>query len=361
MAQYEQFEVDKKNFLQGKIISTADKRKTLKHGEILVKIDVFAYSANNITYAATGDIIRYWAFFPASEKSKGLIPVWGFANVIASNHPEIPVGDRIYGYFPPATQWVIKPKKVQKERFFEGAAHRADLPMGYNLYRRVNHEPHYSSNLDRERALLYPLFLTSFCLWDFLKENQWFETKQIITLSASSKTSMGLGYALKDDVEAPATVGITSTRHKTDVKNKALWKEVFTYDEIDQIDLTLPTVIVDMSGNTSVLAQLHQLLGDNMKFTVKVGLTHWDSNLDQESIIKERTKFFFAPSHIEKRYNDWGANTFEKRSSDFIYRALQSNRWIKFNVLKSLEQLMEIHPQVGRGNRPSDEGIIVQL
>src|SRR5206468_11554906 len=43
---------------------------------LLVKIDRFAFTANNITYAVTGDQLKYWQLFPAPEKF-GNIPVWG--------------------------------------------------------------------------------------------------------------------------------------------------------------------------------------------------------------------------------------------------------------------------------------------
>ena len=151
--------------------------------------------------------------FPAAGDQKermGVIPVWGFADVVESKADGIPVGDRIYGYFPPTAFLKMNPIKVQEARFFEGAKHRSSLPMGYNLYRRVNNEPNYNKAFDNDRALLFPLYLTSFCLWDSLQEQSWFGAKQVLVLSASSKTSIGLGYALQRDTEAPKSVGMTS-------------------------------------------------------------------------------------------------------------------------------------------------------
>ena len=34
---------------------------------LLVKIDRFAFTANNITYAVLGDQLKYWQLFPAPE------------------------------------------------------------------------------------------------------------------------------------------------------------------------------------------------------------------------------------------------------------------------------------------------------
>ena len=55
---------------------------------VLLAIDKFALTANNITYGITGDILGYWQFFP-TQKPWGRLPVMGFAQVVRSNHPEI--------------------------------------------------------------------------------------------------------------------------------------------------------------------------------------------------------------------------------------------------------------------------------
>ena len=360
-----QFQVDKKAFFKHQLVETPTENRQIKDGEILVKIDQFAYTANNITYAATGDIIRYWEFFPAEGQDSdrmGVIPVWGFADVVESKADDIPVGDRIYGYFPPTTHLKMTPIKVQEQRFFEGAKHRSTLPMGYNLYRRVNNEQGYTGKLDRERSLLFPLYLTSFCLWDSLQYHQWYEAKQIIVLSASSKTSIGLGYALQGDQNAPSSIGITSKRNIEMLEKLGIWDKTCTYEALAGINPNLPTVIVDMSGNNEVMSKLHQYLGDKMHFTLKVGLTHWAKTDPEDGIINERSKFFFAPAHIEKRYKDWGPAVFDEKTNGFLIEAATKTRdWLHFNELSGLQALAKIHPEVCNGTRDPKEGIIINL
>jgi hypothetical protein len=53
----------------------------LSFGQVLMKVDKFAFTSNNVTYAAFGDSMSYWNFFPAAE-GWGRIPVWGFGEVI---------------------------------------------------------------------------------------------------------------------------------------------------------------------------------------------------------------------------------------------------------------------------------------
>ncbi|MFT4572801.1 MAG: hypothetical protein ACI91F_003706, partial [Candidatus Binatia bacterium] len=68
---------------------------TLATGEVLLAVDSYAMTANNITYAVFGEMMNYWDFFPAPE-SWGRIPVWGFAEIVASAHPDLKVGERVY-------------------------------------------------------------------------------------------------------------------------------------------------------------------------------------------------------------------------------------------------------------------------
>ncbi|MDX6599638.1 MAG: hypothetical protein QOE87_3525, partial [Gaiellales bacterium] len=55
----------------------------LEDGQALLRVDSFGLTANNVTYAVFGDAMSYWSFFPA-EEGWGRVPMWGFAEVEAS-------------------------------------------------------------------------------------------------------------------------------------------------------------------------------------------------------------------------------------------------------------------------------------
>ncbi|MBY0423108.1 MAG: DUF2855 family protein, partial [Parvularculaceae bacterium] len=74
-------------------------------GGIVLEIENFALTANNITYGVVGDQIGYWRFFPSTEEGWGIIPVWGIARVVATRSSEIGLGERLYGYFPMASHF----------------------------------------------------------------------------------------------------------------------------------------------------------------------------------------------------------------------------------------------------------------
>ena len=93
----------------------------LSQGQIVVDIDKFAFTANNVTYARLGDQIPYWRFFPAPE-GWGYIPVWGIGNVTRSLLPEVNEGERVYGYFPMATHLLMQPGGLRGARMIDAAA-----------------------------------------------------------------------------------------------------------------------------------------------------------------------------------------------------------------------------------------------
>lgn len=358
-----QFQVNKNNFAQIRTVESSATSE-LATGDIRVTVNRFAFTANNITYAAAGDMLGYWQFFPPlgdDTEGWGVIPVWGFAEITESTVDALPVGERLFGYFPPADHLLMTPQGVTKQRFIDGAEHRSQLPPGYNMYRRVAAEPGYDSSMDNERMLLWPLFITSFCLWDSLQFNNWYGAKQVIVVSASSKTSIGLAYALHDDETAPAAIGITSSRNLDLVNSLGLYDSSLTYDAIEELDANQPTVIVDMSGNSSVLGRLHSHLGENMKHCVNVGITHWEATGENPDINAQRSEFFFAPAHIQMRVKDWGAEGFDEKTANFIKATVMKSRsWLKLKTLHGLDGLESVYADVCAGSVAPNEGIIIE-
>jgi hypothetical protein len=363
----QQFQVKKENFVESRLVDsgTDGEAPAIDSEEILAKVDRFGFSANNVTYAAAGDQLGYWQFFPASGGDAddwGMTPVWGFADVIESNLGAVAAGDRLFGYFPPATHLKMRPIAIAVRHLVDGAAHRAKLPPGYNFYRRVMAEPGYDRKTDDERMLLWPLYITSFCICDALREQRWYGAAQLIVVSASSKTGIGLAYALSDDATAPQVVGLTSKRNLDFVKGLGLYDHSVSYDALNAIDVSVPTTIVDMSGDAATLGRLHSKLGDNLKRCINVGLTHWDSAGKADGINRQRSEFFFAPSHIQKRMKDWGTEGFAEKTSDFMRRTtLRSRDWLKLVQIDGLQGLADVYKEICTGRASPDQGFVVKL
>src|SRR5690349_16768771 len=148
--------------------------KPLADGQVRVRVDSFALTSNNITYAAFGDAMNYWQFFPTGEAGWGIVPVWGFGTVLQSLHPGVAVGERLYGYWPMANEAVLQPDRLSASGFSDAAPHRAALHAVYNHYLRTTADPFYSANTEDVQALLRPLFVTSWLIDDFFADNDFF-------------------------------------------------------------------------------------------------------------------------------------------------------------------------------------------
>ena len=101
-----------------------------------------------------------------------------------------------------------------------------------------------------------------------------------------------------------------------------------------------------------------------MKHTVNVGLTHWSdaSPKPPEGMITDRSKFFFAPGHIQRRIKEWGPDGFNDRTTKFIMStAKRTKEWLTFKTLNGLEEMAAIHSDVCHGKIPANEGLIIEL
>ena len=280
--------------------------KPLAEGELRVAIERFGLTANNVSYAVSGDVIGYWQYFPA-QGDWGIVPVWGFADVVESRCPELPVGERIWGFLPMASHLTLRPEGIEDGRFFDGAAHRRDLPNLYNMYMRTAQDPEMLRSLEDERCLLFPLFATSFILYDYLVAHEMFGAGQVLIGSASSKTGFGLAHLLKNDPKlTQKVVGLTSAGNVDFVRGLVVCDEVVSYADIGALEATTPSAFVDMAGSGPLIEAVHGHFGEQIRESCIVGATHWEDERKAGQVAGARPTFFFAPSHIARRDKEWG-------------------------------------------------------
>ena len=366
----EELQTSKINLTERRIVTTDFNLDDLNDGEIIVEIESFAFTSNNVTYGVAGEMMGYWKFFPSTKDPEniwGCIPMWGFAKIKHSNNEELKTGERLFGYFPASNILVMKPIKVSQKTFTDGQDHRKDLPPVYNNYIRLNNEDSYNKDNDNIRALLFPLHITSFCLCDYLQYEDYLGAKQIIIVSASSKTAIGLAQGLHREKGRPEIVGLTSKRNLEFVKDLNSYDHVVTYDELDNINIDSPAVMVDMAGNREILGKLHSSLGNKMIKCITVGMTHWDNETTADDTMgqlmnRERTEFFFAPDHIQKRISDWGTEGYNQKTSSFMdTRAEQSKSWMNIKEVSGLDNFLSTYDNVIQGDINPNEGIIVNI
>ncbi|MGI9327089.1 MAG: DUF2855 family protein [Pseudomonadales bacterium] len=332
--------------------------ESMTQGSVLLALDSFALTANNITYAVAGERMNYWDFFP-TEAGWGQVPVWGFATVVGSNHPGIALGERFYGYLPIASHLRVQAEKVTERGFIDGVAHRAPLAAVYNQYVKV--DPNLSAQEEAAQMLYRPLFMTSFMLDDYLADADCFGAKAVILTSASSKTALGLA-ALLHARENVTVVGITSARNQAFVSSLGCYDEVLSYQELERLDAKRPSVIVDMAGNGEALATAHNHLDQALKQSVLVGATHWDARSGAKEMAGPTPELFFAPAHIAKRVKEWGPGGLDERFSgawsQFVSAA---DDWVSVDVSAGLSAIESVYGMQLAGEAPPDKGYILSF
>ena len=298
----------------------------LPDGQVRVAIERFALTANNITYAAFGDAMNYWQFFPpvpagaasGADPGWGRIPVWGFGSVSESRHPALVVGERLYGYLPMSNMVDLTPGKVSRLSFSDAAPHRAALHPVYNQYTRTATDPFYSADTEDLQALLRPLFITSWLVDDFLADNAFFgasanpaERTALLLSSASSKTAYGTAFQLAQ-CAGIEVVGFTSPGNVAFCESLGCYHRVLTYDQLGQIDASAPCVYIDFAGNAAFRKALHTHCA-GLKYSCSVGGTHVAELGGAKDLPGPRATLFFAPAQIKKRSQEWGPELLGQR------------------------------------------------
>ncbi|MFN3582142.1 MAG: DUF2855 family protein [Pseudomonas sp.] len=337
----------------------------LAEGEVLLSVDHFAFTANNITYAALGKRFKYWDFFPATEPW-GQIPVWGFADVATSRHPEIKVGTRVYGYLPMAQQLLVKPGKVSRSNFVDTAAHRQHLALAYNQYLFTDADPAYKQEHEALQMLLRPLLITSFLLDDFLAVENFFNAEQIILTSASSKTALGLAFMLqhqRSQRSKPLTItALTSPGNTAFVESLGYYDRVVSYADIAQLDASQPSVSVDFAGNGEVLANLHQHFADNMLFSSLVGAAHWDQRGGDKNLPGAKPEVFFAPGYWEQRGKELGnAQLMQNFAQLWVPLVSSVQKWMKITQVEGGDAVEKAYRDTLQGKVDPDQGLILKM
>jgi len=311
------FQVDRSKLRTTRWVES--EREPLADGAVRFRVDSFALTSNNVTYAAFGETMNYWGFFPTGDAGTGCIPVWGFADVIESRCDGVAVGERFYGYWPIADEAVLQPVNMKASGFVDGAVHRRDLHAVYNQYTRCSSDPGYVASQEAQQALLRPLFITSFLIDDFLADNDFFGARRVILSSASSKTAYGKAFCIaqrRGGESAVEVVGLTSPANLAFTRGLGCYDQVLGYDELTTLPASTPVVYVDFSGSAALRESIHTHWSDELRYSCSVGGTHWDELGGGKGLAGPRPVLFFAPAQIKKRMADWGPGGLQQRLAD---------------------------------------------
>ncbi|GCL62161.1 DUF2855 family protein [Pseudaquabacterium pictum] len=313
------FQVRQDQLATTRLVEAAD--TPLGDGQVRVRVDRFAFTSNNITYAAFGNAMQYWQFYPvpadADGTAWGCIPVWGFGTVVQSLHPGVAVAERLYGYWPMASHAVLQPVKLSAGSFSDGAPRRAALHAVYNSYQRITSDPFYTADSEDVQALLRPLFLTAWLIDDFLADNAFFGTSTpgqrgvLLLSSASSKTASATAAQLAQRPEVEV-VGLTSAGNVAYCESLGCYSRVLTYEQLDALPADTPCVYVDFAGSGPLRQAIHTRF-NRLAYSCSIGGTHVDELRGAKDLPGPKATLFFAPAQVKKRSTEWGPAEFGRR------------------------------------------------
>lgn len=333
----------------------------LAPGQVRVHVDSFALTSNNITYAAFGDAMSYWQFFPSGQEGWGIVPVWGFGTVLQSLHPGVAVGERLYGYWPMASEAVLQPDRLTPDALRDATPHRAALHAVYNYYRRCSTDPVDAPGTEDLQSLLRPLFTTSWLIDDFLADNKFFGASTIVLSSASSKTAYAAAFQLRHR-PGLTLVGLTSPSKRAFCESLGCYSQVLAYDELDRIPAETPCVYVDFAGNADLRKRV-QARFSALKYSCSVGGTH----VEQIGGAKDlAATLFFAPAQIKKRQADWGAAQLNQRLleawREFAAQVTNTSApWLRVRHRRGAQEVQSAYAQVLAGTSDPREGLILSM
>lgn len=352
-------------------------RSELEDGQIRLRIDRFAVTANNISYAGAGDLLGYWDFFPSSDPTTwGRVPAVGYAEIIESRNADLAVGGRYHGWFPMAETVTFTATATLDGFRDDGAHRRAHAPL-YRSYTRTDLDPLHDAAADGEdrHALLRVLLLTGFLADEFFADSggatadgapPFFGAEQVIVLSASSKTAIGFSQrAAKRD--GLAVVGLTSSANAEFVRSLGFSDSVVTYDRIDDPDTGIAlvdSVVIDMAGNPNVLAAVHQRLGDRIKHSMMIGRSHHDAVATgaPASLPGPAPQFFFAPTELQRLVDAWGADEYQRRTVDATNEFIEASRgWMTIDERRGADGPASAWASIHAGEVSPAVGVIASF
>lgn len=317
-----------------------------------LKLDLFALTSNNVTYAAMGEgMLGYWDFFPAPE-GFGKVPVWGFATVTESNAPEISVGARYYGYYPLAETLDVMPRKTATG-FIDTAPHRAVKAALYNVYTDVAADPAYDAAYESEQTLFRPLYGTGWWAADFIKQNA---AKSVVLSSASSKTALATAHQLRK-LGGVQLIGLTSPGNEAYVRECGLYDRVVLYADAATLKAEAPATYVDYLGRAELNQAIHSALGDALTRSIVIGVTDWSAPRGGEPLPGPKPEFFFVPTYAAERLKaDVQLGAAMVRDLRAFYPA--SHAFVTAQRITGADAVQSAWTKLTAGNVPPREGLV---
>lgn len=236
-------------------------------GQVVLAVDRFGLSANNVVYAVLGDVLGHWAPFPAAP-GWGRVPAWGAATVIGGDPAVASVGARFVGYLPMATHFTMRAVAAHPGLQDVSGDRDGLLPL-YRELRRIDTDPTWSEERIDAEVLMLPIVRAAAILDGDLRRAG---TRHVVISSASSKTSISTALLLAK--RGVRVTGLSGRGRVQAAASVGAFAEVLPYDSVHAIPVTEEMALVDVAGDPAVVRSIHERAGSALARSIAVGGSH---------------------------------------------------------------------------------------
>lgn len=235
-------------------------------GRVLLHVERFGISSNNLTYALLGDLLGHWKPFP-TEAGWGRVPAWGVATVIGGDSDIAPVGSRFAGYLPMASHVTVA--AVRSTSGLEiTAPERKGMSSIYRELRRIDIDDTWDDAWIDPEVLMLPVSLAAGVLDHDLQAAG---INHVLISSASSKTASAVAQMLSK--RGVHVIGLSDHSRKEIVIAAGGFDEVFSYEEFGAVSRHQNTTYLDVAGDPAVTRRIAEHLGTALTQHIAVGGT----------------------------------------------------------------------------------------
>lgn len=233
----------------------------LADGEVLLRLDRFALNTIPLPVPSRTGAVDAWGVFPTEPQDHGLVPVWGFGDVLDSRAAGIAPGARVFGCFPMADTLRVHAGDISDHGFVDVSPGRQAVRAVYRRYALCAADPHYDPALEHIAVLFQSLFVATCDAMAFLKEEAYFGARQLVVSCASSSSDPGWVWCLG---------ALTDEDHEVTMTLQGYCDAVYSYGEVERLPADDRTLYVDLSGDPQQRRRIHTYFGDKLVYSCVV-------------------------------------------------------------------------------------------
>ena len=178
--------------------------------------------------------------------------------------------------------------------------------------------------------------------------------------SASSKTALAAAFMLAQR-EGVELVALTSPSNVEFVEGLGIYSRTVPYSEISSLERG-PATFVDFAGNAEVRAAVHDRFEDDLRHSMAVGVTHWEDFEGRADLPGPDPKFFFAPTRVTKRSEEWGPAGLEQRVSEAWEPFCEwCAGWLETDEAEGWDAVRDSYLEVLEGKVPPSRAAVITV